>query len=312
KDIKDNVLRVCGPSSIVDDPIRGLRAVRLATQLDFRIDTQTLALLKEAAPDLTTASPERIRDELFQMLAASRPAKHVRRLIRLRLLQQFCPEVPLLEDIPSHSLQARNELERTLAVMDWLSRLLSVLGSRHDPEAAADMTLAQATVRLGRFRDQMEEHLAHALSADRTARQLLFFAALYHAAESRAQILQADTDKAPSEEVHEARATVAGLRAKALRLSRAEVERVGAVVSNQSLPAQLASQAGITPKSIYRFFRQTGRAGVEVSLLFLAKFLADHIPPPPQELWARQVEMARVVLLAYFEDRGRRVSPPPL
>ncbi len=64
--------------SLSNDPVRVLRAVRLAIQLDFRIATETIQLMKQAISSLG-GSPERLRDEIFRLL----DNKHVDATLRI-------------------------------------------------------------------------------------------------------------------------------------------------------------------------------------------------------------------------------------
>jgi tRNA nucleotidyltransferase (CCA-adding enzyme) len=75
KDIKDNVIRAVGEASerLAEDPLRIMRAIRLATELGFTIDQNTLSALKSQASDLGFISKERIRDEFQKMIMSNHP-----------------------------------------------------------------------------------------------------------------------------------------------------------------------------------------------------------------------------------------------
>lgn len=76
-----------------EDALRLMRAVRQATQLDFRIAPETFAALRAAAPGLSRVSAERIRDELSAILLAARPARGFRLLRETALLAIVLPEL---------------------------------------------------------------------------------------------------------------------------------------------------------------------------------------------------------------------------
>jgi hypothetical protein len=65
-------------------------------------------------------------------------------------------------------------------------------------------------------------------------------------------------------------------------------------------------------RAIYRFFRDTGLAGVDIALLSLADTLATYGPTLPQELWVHQLEVVRALLQAWWEHPQESVSPVPL
>lgn len=112
------LIRACGEPSarLCEDPVRGLRAVRLATELGFRVEPATWAAVCAAAPDLGGVAAERIRAELERVLLSPRPAWGLELMRRAGQLAVFFPE--LLEgvgcrqnqyhryDVWSHSLLA--------------------------------------------------------------------------------------------------------------------------------------------------------------------------------------------------------------
>jgi hypothetical protein len=68
----------------------------------------------------------------------------------------------------------------------------------------------------------------------------------------------------------------------------------------------------ITPRAIYRFFRDTGPAGVDICLLSLADVLATYAGSLTQDIWEHHLGIVRTLLEAWWEHPQERVSPPPL
>src|SRR3989304_2183882 len=68
RDLDARLLRAVTDQSLSDDPIRTLRAARLSITLACRIDEQTRALIRAAAPRLAEVSAERVRDELSHIV----------------------------------------------------------------------------------------------------------------------------------------------------------------------------------------------------------------------------------------------------
>jgi len=79
-DLRAKRLRACSETALSDDPVRILRAVRQAAEFGFSIDPETRKLMKAAVPRLPQISPERLRDELFKMLAGPKPDASLRAL----------------------------------------------------------------------------------------------------------------------------------------------------------------------------------------------------------------------------------------
>lgn len=106
EDLHQRVIRQCSPASITDDPVRALRAVRMATMLDAQIEPHTLAAARATVFDVNRTSVERLRDELMKMLGAPRAARAIQQMHDYGLLQQMLPEARLthaaaLDALPS-------------------------------------------------------------------------------------------------------------------------------------------------------------------------------------------------------------------
>ncbi|MHC2995682.1 MAG: polynucleotide adenylyltransferase [Candidatus Atribacteria bacterium] len=95
EDIRKRTIRcVEDPAErIKEDPLRMLRAVRLACELDFKIDKATPQAIKENSPLIKEVSSERIRDELIKILISNFPKRGIKLLQQLGLLQQILPEL---------------------------------------------------------------------------------------------------------------------------------------------------------------------------------------------------------------------------
>jgi len=78
---------------IKEDPLRMLRAIRLACELDFKIDKVTLRVIEENSLLIKKVSPERIRDEFIKILLSNCPRRGFKLLYRLGLLRFIMPEL---------------------------------------------------------------------------------------------------------------------------------------------------------------------------------------------------------------------------
>jgi tRNA nucleotidyltransferase/poly(A) polymerase len=76
-----------------EDPLRVLRAVRLAVELQFNIDPVTAEVISKMTPRLAKVAPERIREEIIRILVAPKPSTGLRRMVRLGILEAIMPEL---------------------------------------------------------------------------------------------------------------------------------------------------------------------------------------------------------------------------
>ncbi len=89
RDLAQRVVRMVDPSNFDDDPLRMLKAVRMAVRYDFEIDPATLEAIQERASRITDSARERITYELSVIFSANRFRRAV------ELLRETALDVPL-------------------------------------------------------------------------------------------------------------------------------------------------------------------------------------------------------------------------
>jgi tRNA nucleotidyltransferase/poly(A) polymerase len=313
KDLQDSLLRVCSPTSLSDDPVRILRAVRQTVAFEFQILPETKKLIRQASSDLPQISPERLRDEIFRIFDGLNPATAVRIMDVLGIIPYVLPELSSLKGIEQSPPHIYDVWTHTLNVIEKLVNILNVLSKEHNPETAANWAAGLISLRLGRYRQLLNEHLNSSINADRSLRALYVMAALYHDA-GKAITRHTDEDGRIRFFEHDLRsAQIAGQRARAFHLSNDEIERLKTVIHNHMRPLMLGQINELpTRRATYRFFNACGPAGVDVCLLSLADTWATYGPTLPQNVWTHQLDVVRILLEAWWEKPKENINPPPL
>lgn len=95
KDIKKKIIRAVGEpvDRFKEDALRMMRAIRLASQLEFVIEEKTERAIKKIAGGLKFIAKERIRDELIKILQSEKAYEGVMMLRNVKLLQYIIPEL---------------------------------------------------------------------------------------------------------------------------------------------------------------------------------------------------------------------------
>lgn len=102
-----------------DDPLRMMRCVRFATQLNFQIEPETYAALKRNADRLKIISGERIADELNKIMLAKHPSSGFYYLKDTGLLELIIPELCALDKVETRNGRAhKNNYEHTMEVLE--------------------------------------------------------------------------------------------------------------------------------------------------------------------------------------------------
>jgi tRNA nucleotidyltransferase/poly(A) polymerase len=276
EDLHNRVLRAASPSSLSDDPVRTLRAVRLQYQLNCQIEPQTRTYLAAAVPLLQRVSAERVRDEWFKILQLEDAATVLEEMVRLDLLYEVAPPIARSERL-AHALETVRAAERLWAALDDSS----------EPTLPGNQALLPES--LYRLAPHLLQRYAALICDERSYLALLKCAALLHPLAEKSAPL-----------------------ATRWRLSKREAELLHTAVCHYQDVGVLAQAPHRTRRSIYRFYAQTGEPGIDAALLFLAHTLAAGDPDPSRAEWAGRAKTVAQLLKAWFEHRETHVHPSPL
>lgn len=120
-DISKKIIRAVGnpKERIEEDYLRALRAVRFAVVLDFEIDKDLQKAIRENSSNISYISAERQRAELDKILLSDNPARGIRLLAEVDLLEKILPEVAKMigfdQKSPHHNLDC---FEHTMKVLE--------------------------------------------------------------------------------------------------------------------------------------------------------------------------------------------------
>lgn len=106
-----------------DDPLRMLRAIRFASQLDFKIDISCLKSIREQAERIKIISRERITDEINKILMSPSPSRGFKLLKSTGLLEHIFPELLELSGIETiNGKSHKDNFLHTLQVVDNVAK----------------------------------------------------------------------------------------------------------------------------------------------------------------------------------------------
>ena len=124
-DLKERVIRTPLDPDVTfsDDPLRMMRCIRFATQLNFYIDDETFEALERNRERISIISRERIADELNKIILSPVPSKGFIDLDRSGLLELIFPELVALQGVETRNGRGhKDNFYHTLEVLDNISR----------------------------------------------------------------------------------------------------------------------------------------------------------------------------------------------
>ena len=124
EDLQNKIIRTPTDVSITfnDDPLRMLRCIRFAAQLDFKIEEKTYQAIEPLAERLKIISMERITTELNKIILTKQPSIGFKLLFNTKLLHQFFPEMVKLQGVSViENYGHKDNFYHTLKVLDNIS-----------------------------------------------------------------------------------------------------------------------------------------------------------------------------------------------
>jgi poly(A) polymerase len=296
-DLEGRLLRAVGEESFAADPLRLLRAARLAADLGFEIDPRTADLARAAAGRAAEPSGERQFRELRLLVSGADPMRGLGLLDALGLTPAVLPELEVLRGVeqnPYHHLDVHGH---TLAVLEQLveledrGRLGEVFGGD-----------------LAELADELDRPLADGL----TRREALRFGALVHdlgKPETRAitdegRILFIGHDVAG--------ARIVAAMCRRFRTSR-ELRRFLEALTLQHLRLGfLVHEMPLSRRRVFDYLEATDPVAVEVTLLSVADRLATRGEKTRDQAVEAHLALARELMRDALDWRRQGPPVPPM
>jgi len=302
-DLKARRLKAVDSEVFRHDPLRMLRAVRLMGHYSLKIDGWTEGLLMRDAPLITQVAPERIREELYAILAMDDATDRLRFLdahgLLTTLLPEFIPARGMRQPIPHHW----DVLEHSMETVGMLEKLTALLCG--PPEQIQQSPIERnGPWNLTEIQALLQE----------AEQQGIFQRAMLSAPRMKMATLLHDIGKPPTYTtdangaIHfyghpQVGVPVAQNIMRRLSSSTQDRRLAQQVVMHHMRPGQLGQDGDVTIRAIRRYFVDLGPTGIVVALLSLADHLATRGPEPLTEAWDRHLAVVCQLLEQYIRHR---------
>ncbi len=129
-DLSKGIVRAVSREVLADDPLRLLRAFRLAAELDFAIARQTVDWISQYAAGLNDCAGERIGSEFMRLLAAPDTTRWLRQMDEVGLLEQIIPQIGPARGVDQGGYHHLDVWEHTLLTVELLEQIMERPGER--------------------------------------------------------------------------------------------------------------------------------------------------------------------------------------
>ena len=302
-DLKKRLVRAVSQRIFIEDAARLLRAVRLAVELGFKIAPGTESLIRKDCQLAKLVPGERLREELVRILALTGSAVSMRFLDKLGLLTAIIPELEELKGSrqpKEHHWDVFNHSVETVATAEFLLR--------ESPWKYGEDDLLSVTP----WSEEISRHFDEEVSSGSNRRLLLKLGALMHDIAKPATRTIDETGRTRFLGHTKEGAAMAVAVLERLRFSSRETSLVENLIYHHLRPAQMAANNSLpTSRAIYRYFRDTEDAGIDILFLALADYLATHGPKLDIDEW-KQHNLLISFILAEHSKQETKVLPVKL
>lgn len=286
EDLKKGLLRQVSDRVFNDDPSRLMRAVRLSRELDLEIEQITEETIRLNSGLIDHVPGEKIREELLRILALPYAGNSVRYLDDVGLLCRIMPELKDMKgvkqpkehywDVFDHSIESIAALEFILRESDWVY-------GRNDLREDVP------------WNKEIEQHFNGEIAGGVSRKTLLKLGLLLHdVAKPRTKTIEEERIRFLG---HTKEGSVTAIEImERLRFSTREIKYVEKLVYHHLHPAQMSNQGLPTHKAIYRYFRDTEGAGLDIIFLALSDYLAVAGPRVNVDEWHMHIEHIKYIM----------------
>lgn len=301
-DLEAKKLRLSGPNSLSNDPLRTIRLVRMMRTYGVEIDSDTKELLRIAIEDINRVSGERIRDEILKCLKLPGWAETLRLLEESGILQKTL-ELSDLQPDEGDSILPNERFEDGIKLLNSLEKILD--GIKNGSESSGSVAFLADNDTSEDLFANLDEMLSSPIQGGRSRRQLfvlftLFFSQAYDKTDLNLfEVDQAGRTSLPCEEF-------ASKLSQFLVLGAKEEKYIEAVCCGFFSILELEKREEIQKLDIYRYFKPIGSYGIESALLQIA--IQSVLVQPMQ----KTIDLAQKIILTWFLEQESVVSPPRL
>ncbi|MFA5156859.1 MAG: HD domain-containing protein [Candidatus Omnitrophota bacterium] len=283
QDLQKKTIRAINSKSFDEDPLRILRAFSLSCIFGFKIDKQTLRMIKAKKNKLTVVSQERIRDELFKILARPDSFACLQEMDKPGVLRLVMPEIEVMRGVnqgPYHHLDVFKHSMETLRQLEIIIKEYA-----DDRDVQADLNTV--------------------ISGDRLRQSLLKLGAFLHDI-GKPEVKRRKEGKMIFHGHERSGAEITKIIAKRLKLSNEELDALRKMVFWHLRPGYMGDSKALTARAKFRYFRDAGKEGASVLLLSLADQRSTRGPLTTRASRLRHEKVVSGLIKEYFRRQKEK------
>ena len=295
-DLSQGRLRACNNQSLLDDPVRVIRGIRLARQFGLDYAAGLEKLMVEAASKLPEVSTERLRDEFFRILQGPDPVNGIKDCNRLHVLKSLFPHLGDRLELNISDAKDAEKYYYYIPVIESFCQLLRLFSNNVDNLLEKRDRILTIHTALEMYENQIKEYFSNELTSGRSILGLSVIGSMIYKLSSGV-----------SDAINNQFVDSFG---KHLRLSNTEVSWLKNLLVGLGGFQNLIKDKNILARNtVYRFYKISGNAGVAVAFLKIAEALALPANDINDETFDKCLGHMKLLLTAWWDQYDQLVKP---
>jgi poly(A) polymerase len=299
-DIKHKVIKATSNSIFKEDPVRLMRAIRLAAELNFTISPETKDLMRQNCHLINTVAGERVREELLKLLAKTNSSRFLLYMDNIGLLTALIPELSASKRVEQPREHQWDVFNHSIKVVDAVDFLFRKGNWQYTNKEVLNYVPWSA---------ELEKHFSTKVNSGSNRRLLLKLAALLHDI-AKPQTKMINTKGRIRFLGHPMQGVpIAATVLEKIRFSTKEIKLITAIVRYHLRPVQVSHGELPTHRAVYRYFRDTDDAAIDI--LFFS--LADHLATRGRSLniigWQHHAAIVKYLLNQNLKQKRGVIIP---
>lgn len=306
-DLQKKILKITNPNSLLDDPVRIIRGIRLAVQFMWRITPETISSIKKNAELLEKVTNERKRDELFKILDLPNPAIALKILSHLNLIKYSFPPLEENYQIQQSVKMEKDQIKNTVEDIEKFVEFEELVIYRKS-DAAMDVNQADMLLYFSGFKDGLSSYFQQRIHEDRNLRSLCFLSFLYfNNCRYKTEEIdnQDDLSKKPNSLISQISYSL-----KKFVLTKNEENWIYSFLNNSWLIENaILNKTEMNPEFAFNFFNKAKNSGIAICLFTFIRQSRRNKNSLENSVGNKYLDVIHFLLDAYFHHYDEWINP---
>jgi len=299
KDLNNKILRSNNSIIFIEDPIRLLRAIRISTELKFKISAETYKQIQENSHLIQSIAAERIREEFLKILSLSNSMNGIKLLNCVNLLTKIIPELN----------ESKGISQPKEHYWDVFNHLIETIGAIENIFDKKNKKTEFITTHMPRFYND-KKYFNQVIFEGHTRKTILKLVGLIHdiskpetkTLEKKGKIRFIGHDKLG------AKKSIKIL--KRLKMSNKSIEYISLIIANHLRPTQMAPKNEMpSNRALNRYYRDLNQVSIDTLYLNLADYISARGKMLNEKEWKEHCKLIKHILNHFKVSKEEKILP---